>query len=131
MEREPGIHITEKITKKPKVLVAMSGGVDSSATAYLLARQEYQVTGVYLKLPTFSCPSNKSQIYTNKLNQGFEDAQSVCQKLTIPLLVIDCRKEFQKEVIDYFCREYMAGRTPNPCIICNQKIKFWLPWAWV
>ena len=122
MEKKPGI----PFTKKAKVLVAMSGGVDSSAAAYLLAKKGYNLTGVYMKLPVFSSSSNKLQTDPDEINQGLEDVQKVCQKLDIPLLVIDCRQEFQKEVIDAFCREYMAGRTPNPCIVCNQKIKFGL-----
>ena len=122
MEKKPGIPFTEKA----KVLVAMSGGVDSSAAAYLLAKKGYALTGVYMKLPVFSSSSNNLQVKPDEINQGLEDVQKVCQKLNIPLLVIDCRQKFQKEVIDAFCREYMAGRTPNPCIVCNQKIKFGL-----
>jgi len=122
MKKDPEI----PSTKKAKVLVAMSGGVDSSAAAYLLAKQAYNLTGVYMKLPVFSSFSKKLQADPDEINQGLEDVQKVCQKLNIPLLVIDCRQEFQKEVIDAFCREYMAGRTPNPCIVCNQKIKFGL-----
>ena len=113
-------------TKKAKVLIAMSGGVDSTAAAYILAKKGYHLTGVYMKLPVFSSSSDNLQVEPDEINQGLRDVQKVCQRLDIPLLVIDCQQEFQKEVIDAFCREYMTGRTPNPCIVCNQKIKFGL-----
>ena len=113
-------------TKKAKVLIAMSGGVDSTAAAYILAKKGYHLTGVYMKLPVFSSSLDNLQVEPDEINQGLRDVQKVCQRLDIPLLVIDCQQEFQKEVIDAFCREYMTGRTPNPCIVCNQKIKFGL-----
>jgi len=97
--------------KNKKVFVAMSGGVDSSVAAGLLKQKGYQVTGVFLRL--FQGQSEKP-------------AKSVAKKLGLPFLVLDFRKEFKKEVIDYFLKEYAVGRTPNPCVVCNQKIKFGL-----
>jgi tRNA-specific 2-thiouridylase len=99
-----------------KVLLLMSGGVDSSVSAYLLLKQGYEVIGANFYLP-----------YGNNLCcgvEGIEDARSVCQKLKIPFYVFNCKKEFEEEVITYFYEEYKNGRTPNPCVMCNRKIKF-------
>jgi len=112
------------MTRGKKVLVAMSGGVDSSVAAYLLAGQGYSLAGVYITLPSFSSYAADSPSYPDWNEQGIEDAGKVCQLLGIPFHIIDGRTRFRTEVIDYFCREYGSGRTPNPCILCNQKVKF-------
>ena len=102
---------------KKRVVVAMSGGVDSSTAACLLKEQGYEVIGISMKL--FSTPdSNCCGI------QGIEDARGAAQKIGIPFYVLNCRKEFKSNVVDYFCREYICGRTPNPCIVCNKRLKF-------
>lgn len=94
---------------KKKVVVAMSGGVDSSIAAYLLLQKNYEVIGISLKL--FD-------------SQDIEDAEEVSRKLDIPFHAFDCREYFERQVIEYFCSEYKKGKTPNPCIVCNRKIKF-------
>ncbi|MEW5801795.1 MAG: tRNA 2-thiouridine(34) synthase MnmA [bacterium] len=155
MYRESKIHPARDSLKNSRVLVAMSGGVDSSVAACLLIRQGCHVAGGYLNLPTFpsasltsSAPLTASISSTSSISsasdgppqtfiiqegqcqdrrflQEAEDVWKICRKLDIPFYRIDdVRQEFQKEVVDYFCREYLAGRTPNPCIPCNQKIKF-------
>lgn len=88
--------------------VAMSGGVDSSTVAYLLKKQGYKIFGVTMK--TF--------------NDEDSDAKKVCDDLGIEHYVLDVRKEFKEKVMDYFVDEYMKGRTPNPCMVCNRHIKF-------
>lgn len=101
----------------------MSGGVDSSVTAYLLKKKGYSAIGITFKLwPKNLCGSHglKSCCSLEAIN----DARSVCVKLGIPHYVIDCEKLFKKEVIDYFIRSYEQGLTPNPCIVCNERIKF-------
>jgi tRNA-specific 2-thiouridylase len=97
--------------KKTKIIVAMSGGVDSSVAAALLKRAGFDVVGVFMKL-------HKAGDGSQKL------AKQVAKKIGVPFRVINVEKEFKKKVIDYFLREYKAGRTPNPCVVCNKEIKF-------
>ena len=100
-----------------RLLLGMSGGVDSSVAAYLLKEQGYEVVGVTMTLFT---PKEKS-------NQ-IEDAKKVCEKLGIEHHVVDYQQEFKNEVIDNFINNYLDGKTPNPCIVCNKKFKFGLLW---
>ncbi len=98
-----------------KVFVAMSGGVDSSAVAYLLLKEGYEVCGITMQL----IPGEASVM---------NDAREVAKLLGIPHYLCDLEDIFQEEVLDYFCQEYLAGRTPNPCIVCNRAIKFGALW---
>ena len=100
----------------------MSGGVDSSATAALLLEQGYEVVGVTLKLWPQDCVSRAEDKCCGP--QAVSDARAVCHKLDIPYYLIDEAAEFQSRVIQYFANEYKAGRTPNPCVMCNQHLKF-------
>src|ERR1041385_7285841 len=100
----------------------MSGGVDSSATAALLLEQGYDVVGITLKLWPQDCVSRAEDKCCGP--QAVADARSVCHKLGIPYYLIDEAAEFQSKVIQYFADEYKAGRTPNPCVMCNQNLKF-------
>lgn len=106
-----------------RVLVAMSGGVDSSVAAYLLMREGYEVAGATIqtwapkdcdKLNTRACCSV----------EGVEDARSVAHRIGIPYYVLNMAREFKESVVDCFTSEYLEGRTPNPCIACNEWIKF-------
>ena len=100
----------------------MSGGVDSSATAALLIEQGYDVIGITLKLWPQDCVNRAEDKCCGP--QAVTDARSVCDKLGVPYYLIDEAAEFQKHVIQYFADEYKAGRTPNPCVMCNQNLKF-------
>lgn len=102
-----------------KVYLGMSGGVDSSVSAYLLKKAGYDVTGVYMKnwsqdLPGFKCP----------WREDYLDAKRVAVQLGIPFKVYDFQKEYRKQVVDYMIKAYQQGLTPNPDIRCNQDIKF-------
>lgn len=110
--------------EKKTVVVGLSGGVDSSVAAYLLKEQGYDVIGVTMQI------WQEEDSCTLEENGGccglsaVEDARRVAQKLDIPYYVMNFRKEFQEQVIDYFVREYLEGRTPNPCIACNRYVKW-------
>ena len=100
----------------------MSGGVDSSAAAALLLEQGYDVIGITLKLWPQDCVSRAEDKCCGP--QAVADARSVSHKLDIPYYLVDEAAEFQKQVIQYFADEYKAGRTPNPCVMCNDRLKF-------
>ena len=108
--------------KKTRVVLGMSGGVDSSAAAALLLEQGFDVVGITLKLWPQDCVSRAEDKCCGP--QAVMDARSVAHKLGIPYYLVDEAEDFQKQVIEYFAEEYKAGRTPNPCVMCNQKLKF-------
>ena len=97
---------------KKRVAVAMSGGVDSSVAAALLKKAGYEVSGLHMRLGADIMLSN------------LEALEQTCRLLDIPLYKLDLESEFKQLVVDYFCQEYSRGRTPNPCVACNQYIKF-------
>jgi len=108
---------------KPRVIVGMSSGVDSSVAAALLKKQGYNVVGVFMHF--WKEPAQNALIENKCCSlESYEDARKVCQILNIPLYTANAEKEFKKEVVDYFLSEYAAGRTPNPCVACNEHIKF-------
>ncbi|MBU1809954.1 MAG: tRNA 2-thiouridine(34) synthase MnmA [Candidatus Omnitrophica bacterium] len=106
---------------KKKVLVAMSGGVDSSVAAHLLCEENYAVVGVTMCLGIKEAGSAKPLCCGR---QAIEDAKKVCHKLNISHYVMDFSKDLEEKVINPFIREYARGRTPNPCVECNKHIKF-------
>ncbi len=106
------------------VVVAMSGGVDSSVAAALLKEQGYQVIGIALQTTDYSKYRNDNTGGTCCSIQDMEDARRVAESLKIPFYVLDTEKTFDSEVVDYFIQDYLQGRTPNPCVMCNTKVKF-------
>ena len=107
-----------------RVAAAMSGGVDSSVAAYLLSREGYDVIGVTMRLWDSDADGVSPEHQGCCSIQDIEDARRVCRTIGIPHYVMDARREFREHVIGYFVEEYRRGRTPHPCIACNDRIKF-------
>ncbi|WP_143315054.1 tRNA 2-thiouridine(34) synthase MnmA [Clostridium sp. HBUAS56017] len=108
---------------KKKVVVGMSGGVDSSVAAYLLKEQGYDVIGITMRMSPDDPNFAENEGGCCSLS-AVEDARRVCDRLEIPFYVLNFKDLFKEKVIDYFVDEYMAGKTPNPCIACNKHLKF-------
>lgn len=107
------------MNSKIRVIVGMSGGVDSSVSAYLLQQQGYDVVGLFMK----NWEEDDNEEYCSAASD-LADAQAVCDKLGIKLLTINFAAEYWDNVFEHFLAEYRAGRTPNPDILCNKEIKF-------
>lgn len=107
------------INSNTKVIVGMSGGVDSSVSAYLLQQQGYEVVGLFMK----NWEEDDNEEYCSAATD-LADAQAVCDKLGIKLLTINFAAEYWDNVFEHFLAEFRAGRTPNPDILCNKEIKF-------
>jgi len=113
--------------KKPRVLIALSGGIDSAVSAYLLIKHGYEVEAAFMKnwSSTKGLVKNECPWLADR-----QDALRVAAFLRIPLHTLDFEKEYQKRVMNYFFKEYAAGRTPNPDVMCNKEIKFKLLYDW-
>ena len=115
------------IVKKEIVAVGMSGGVDSTMAAYLLKEQGYAVLGITMKIwqgPSQATSSLKSGCYGPGEAHDIDEAQRECERLGIPHHTIDLTREYVDVVLKDFSSQYLAGRTPNPCVLCNHFIKF-------
>jgi len=113
--------------KNKRVAVAMSGGVDSSVTAALLKDTGFQVIGVTMKIwdgKEEPCVQTRHACYGPGETEDIQDTQNVAELLGIDLHIIDLSAEYRKDVLDYFEQEYLSGRTPNPCLMCNRRVKF-------
>src|SRR5438105_5591530 len=117
---------------RERVVLAMSGGVDSSVAAVLLKRQGYDVVGLFMRTGAVSPadessnPPSRHRGCCSALDAG--DARRVADRLDIPFYALDFEREFAR-IIDYFTDEYLAGRTPNPCVVCNNWLKFGQLWT--
>ena len=109
---------------KKKVVVGMSGGVDSSVAAYLLKERGYDVIGVTMQIWQDEEETIQQEHGGCCGLSAVEDARRVAQQLDIPYYVMNFKKEFREKVMDYFVDEYLHGRTPNPCIACNRYVKW-------
>mgnify|MGYP000339891993 FL=1 len=121
---------TQTPDSKPRALIAMSGGVDSSVAAWLMQRDGFDCTGVTMRL-TRNEAVNTEGLHTCCSERDIEDAAEVAYAMDIPYEVLDFTADFQEKIIDKFIRVYEAGGTPNPCIDCNRYMKFdhLLRWA--
>lgn len=110
------------------ILVGLSGGIDSSVVAYLLKEKGHNVSGVTMliwkKDSPYPAPASPNSCYSPSSAEDKEKIAEFCEKLAIPYTVLDCSELFESTVLDNFKNEYMNGRTPNPCVWCNAKIKF-------
>ncbi len=116
------------MVKKKRVIVGMSGGVDSSVAAALLKKSGFDVVGIFMK---FWSAQSASRNLTDKKDgnrccsvESEKLAMAVAKKIGIPFYVLNVEKEFKEKVVDYFLAEYKKGNTPNPCVVCNKEIKF-------
>ncbi|MBW1993236.1 MAG: tRNA 2-thiouridine(34) synthase MnmA [Deltaproteobacteria bacterium] len=110
-----------------KVAVGLSGGVDSSAAAALLKMEGYDVVGIFMEIFDGSIahsPTDKHGCYGPDEKEDVRKAASVCRRLNIPFYTVDLREEYRVYVLEDFRQNYLAGKTPNPCVVCNQRIKF-------
>lgn len=111
-----------------RVVLAMSGGVDSSVAAALLKERGYEVLGLFMRTGSHSVGDDRRSRTCCSLTDAM-DARSVADRLDIPFYVLDFGREFSR-IEDYFADEYLAGRTPNPCVMCNIWLKFGKLWAY-
>ncbi len=107
-----------------RVVVAMSGGVDSSVAAMLLAEAGFEVIGLMMRLWSEQVECGQSNRCCTP--QSMDDARRVAAILSIPFYVVNYENEFKSAVVDYFVEQYALGRTPNPCLVCNRQIRFTL-----
>src|ERR1041384_6198505 len=118
----------------PRVVLAMSGGVDSSVAAYLLKKQGYDVVGLFMRTGVYQ-PEDTECDTTREHKKGCcsaldaGDARRVADRLDIPFYALDFEDDFGR-IMDYFADEYSRGRTPNPCVVCNNWLKFGKLWSY-
>ncbi len=122
MEKAVGSRKTQRAARE-RVLVALSGGVDSSTAACLLAREGMDVVGATLVFVSPG-PGGAGQRPISASGEALARARGVCERLGIPHVTVDAAERFRTRVVDLFCREYGAGRTPNPCVLCNPAVKW-------
>ncbi len=113
------------MSRKGKVLMAMSGGIDSTVAALMLHHEGYEVVGITMKTWDYATSSGNNSKETGCCNlDSFNDARAAAVQHGFPHFILDIREEFGDFVIDNFVEEYIAGRTPNPCVMCNTHIKW-------
>src|SRR5579859_4356729 len=113
---------------RPLVAVAMSGGVDSAVAASLLARDGYRIVGMTLRLWSEEHGPEATRENRCCSLESVNDARRVCEELGAPHYVVNVERQFKRAIVDHFVESYLAGKTPNPCVRCNQFIKFGALW---
>jgi len=121
---EPGLKVVPNMSKLGRVLVAMSGGIDSTVTAMMLHHEGYEVIGITMKTWDYATSGGSHKETGCCSLDSINDARQVAVDMGFPHFIVDIRQEFGDYVIDNFVDEYMAGRTPNPCVLCNTHIKW-------
>jgi len=118
--------LCKKAGYKKKVAIALSGGIDSTASAILLIERGYQIIALFMRIhdASLNLPKHVKACFGPSEEKKIILVKKICKILDIPLYVIDLKKDFKEYVLSYFKKEYLKGRTPNPCIHCNAKIKF-------
>jgi len=113
-----------------RVVLAMRGGVDRSVAAYLLKKQGYEVIGLFMRTGVHG-PEDGARAHKHGCCSALDagDARRVADRLDIPFYALDFEQDFGR-IIDYFADEYLAGRTPNPCVVCNNWLKFGKLWSY-
>lgn len=111
---------------KPIVAIAVSGGIDSLVAAYLLREQGWQTFGLHFSTGFETRPDGEQPAprATDSMDGRLHAVKRIGEQLDMPVYLVDCKREFTSEIVDYFCQTYAEGRTPNPCLVCNPKIKF-------
>lgn len=111
---------------KPVIAIAVSGGIDSLVAAYLLREQGWQTFGLHFSTGFETCSGGEHPAphSTDSQAETPHPVRRIGEQLDMPVYLVDCNREFTSEVVEYFCRTYAEGRTPNPCLVCNPKIKF-------
>lgn len=118
------IHLGRDIAKGTRILVAMSGGVDSALTAVLLHEAGFECVGINMRTHRLETPSASARRFQSCCSpEDARDARSVAEMIGMPFYVLDLEREFQQAVIEPFVRDYATGRTPNPCVLCNNHLK--------
>src|SRR3954449_11187201 len=114
-----------------RVILAMSGGVDSSVAAYLLKEQGYDVVGLFMRTGAHGSEEDGRADHKKGCCSALDagDARRVADRLDMPFYALDFETEFNR-IIDYFADEYLSGRTPNPCVVCNSWLKFGQLWTY-
>ena len=110
--------------EKKKVIVGLSGGVDSSVSLLLLKKQGFSPIGLTLRFPVWEGFSSMRQENICCTAEGIRWVKKLCLKLEVPYYVLDYQEEFKRTVLDYFVKEYKKGKTPNPCMVCNKYLRF-------
>jgi tRNA-specific 2-thiouridylase len=124
LNRGRKLSISDIMSKKGKVLVAMSGGIDSTVAAVMLHNEGYEVIGITMKTWDYATSGGSKKETGCCSLDSINDARAVAVEVGFPHYIIDIRSEFGDYVIDNFVEEYLAGRTPNPCVLCNTHIKW-------
>src|SRR5207249_9047997 len=114
-----------------RVVLAMSGGVDSSVAAYLLKEQGYEGIGLFMRTGAHGAEDDATPAHKKGCCSALDagDARRVADRLDIPFYALDFEQDFER-IIDYFADEYARGRTPNPCVVCNNWLKFGKLWSY-